>query len=85
MKRKDIYRLVTIGFIAAIISVILSSLLFSPPKHDSEAPTVQPIANSFPDIKNDPDYNVIFNSKALDLSQPVHLGGNQNTTPFTSP
>lgn len=82
MKQKDIVTLVLVGAITALFSVVVSMLVFSPPKHDAKAPTVQPISNSMPDIKNDPSYNTIFNDKALDPSQPVEIGGNQNTAPF---
>ena len=82
MKRKDIATLVVVGIITAIFSAVVSMLLFSPPKHDAKAPSVDVISNSMPDIKNDPDYNTIFNDSALDPTQPVQIGGNQNDTPF---
>jgi hypothetical protein len=82
MKQKDILTLVVTGVITAIFSSIVSMVVFSPPKHDAQAPAVEAISNSMPDIKNDPDYNSIFNDKALDPAQPVQIGGNENTTPF---
>ena len=82
MKSKDIATLVVVGVITALFSAVVSMLLFSPPKHDAKAPEVEVISNKMPDIKNDPDYNVIFNDKALDPTQPVQIGGNQNSAPF---
>lgn len=82
MKQKDIVTLVLVGAITALFSMVVSILVFSPPKHNAKAPTVAPISNSMPDIKNDPDYNNIFNDKALDPTQPVEIGGNQNSAPF---
>ncbi len=82
MKQKDLLTLIVVGIITAIFSSVLSMLLFSPPKHNAKAPEVNVISNKMPDIKNDPDYNVIFNDKALDPTQPVQIGGNQNETPF---
>ena len=85
MKQKDIITLVLIASITAVFAGVVSMLLFSPPKHDATAPAVPVISNSMPDIANDPDYNTIFNEKALDPSQPIEIGGNQNQTPFKSP
>jgi len=85
MKQKDIITLVLIASITAVFAGVVSTLLFSPPKHDATAPSVPVISNSMPDIANDPDYNTIFNEKALDPSQPIEIGGNQNQTPFKSP
>lgn len=82
MKQKDIITLAIVGVITAIFSMVVSMLVFSPPKHNAKAPIVESVSNSMPDIKNDPDYNTIFNDKALDPTQPVEIGGNQNTAPF---
>jgi hypothetical protein len=84
MQKKDIVTLAVVGGITAIFSMVVSMLVFSPPKHDAKAPAVQVISNHMPDIKNDPDYNTIFNDKALDPTQPVQIGGNQNASPFKS-
>ena len=85
MRRKDIVTLVVVAVVTAGISMILSTLLFSPPKHNATIPSVYDISKHMPDIKNDPNYNTIFNDKALDPAQPVKIGGSQNATPFNSP
>lgn len=85
MKQKDIVMLVLVGGITALFSLGVSMLLFSPPKHNAQVPSVTNISNSMPDIKNDPNYNTIFNDNALDPAQPVQIGGNSNSTPFSAP
>jgi hypothetical protein len=83
LKRQDKLLLVTAAIVAAFISLLLSHLLFnSPEKHNEKVPVVQSIVTSFPDIKNDPAYNVIFNSNALDPTQTVQIGGSNNAAPF---
>ena len=82
MNRKDIIGIVLAAAVTGVISFVVALLLFSPPKHDAQVPVVQPISNSMPDITNDPNYNTIFNAKALDPTQPVKTGGNANNAPF---
>lgn len=82
MERKDITLLATVGVISAVIAVIVSSLLFTGTKKEDTAPTVDVISSTMPDLRNDPSYNYIFNTNALDLAQPVDIGASQNTQPF---
>lgn len=85
MKQKDYLTLVVIAIVAIVFSSILSSKIFNSAKaHKLTAPTVQPISSDFPEIKNDPSYNSIFNSQALDPTQLIQIGTSQNTTPFNS-
>lgn len=85
MKRKDILYLVTSALIVAVISYVLASLIFHVPlKRSATVPVVGPISSSFPDIKNDPNYKAIFNSNALDPTQPIQIGNGQNATPFNT-
>jgi hypothetical protein len=83
MKRNDKVLFVFVGIVAAIISLIVSSALFSSPaKRSTKAPVVEIVPTTFPDVKNDSNYNTFLNSKALDPTQPVQIGNTQNTTPF---
>jgi hypothetical protein len=82
MKQKDIIALVGVGIFTAIISLVISGFLFGGGARHSKVPTAENISTSFPDIKNDPAYNSIFNSNALDVAQPVLVGGSQNNQPF---
>jgi hypothetical protein len=83
MKRKDKITVILVAFFTAVASFIISSALFnSPTKHNLTAPVVQSISGTMPDVKNDSSYNSFINSHALDLTQPVQIGNNQNTAPF---
>ena len=85
MKRQDIAILAAVAIVAALFSLILANLLFSPKKLTQKVPVVDKISDSFPDVKNDPKYNSFLNDKALDLTQPVQIGpNNQNQKPFNS-
>lgn len=84
MKQKDIMLIIAVAVITGIISIILSSLFFSPPKKDSKVPVVDSLTTSLPDIKNDPNYNSFLNEQALNPAQPVQIGPAGNTVPFNS-
>jgi hypothetical protein len=87
MKQKDYITLGIIIFISAIFSFILAGKLFggAAKKHDLKAPVVQAISGNFPDIKNDPAYNTVFNNNALNPTQLIQIGTNQNPSTFNSP
>ncbi|MBI2589284.1 hypothetical protein HYW35_03755 [Candidatus Saccharibacteria bacterium] len=85
MKHKDMAVLITVAVITGFISLIMASIFFSVPQtRSSKVPVVDTITTSLPDIKNEPVYQSIFNSKALDPAQPVQIGNTQNNTPFNS-
>jgi len=86
MKQKDLLPIVGVALVTAIISLILSSILFGSPKQrTAKTPVVESIGTSLPDVKNDPKYKSIFNSQALDPTQPVIIdGNNQNNKLFNS-
>ncbi len=85
MKRKDIVVLIAVAAITGFISLIIASIFFSvPKKQSSKVPAVNTITTSLPDVKNDPNYQSIFNSNALDPAQPVQIGNTQNNAPFNS-
>jgi hypothetical protein len=84
MKREDIVKIGLVAAISAIVSVFIAGAIFnSPAKHNQKVPVVPPISTSFPDVANDPNYTGIFNSSALDPTQPVQIGNSQNSSPFT--
>lgn len=84
MKKNDLITLVIIGVVTGIFAMIISGLLFSPPKKDKSVPMVEAFETSLPDVKNNPKFNRIFNEKALDPTQPVQIGPAENTKPFNS-
>ncbi|HSX18188.1 MAG TPA: hypothetical protein VLE51_02455 [Candidatus Saccharimonadales bacterium] len=83
MKRDDYVLIIGVAVIAGIISLIVSSTLINTPaKRHTQVPTVQVISPSFPDVKHDPAYQAFLNNSALDPTQPIHIGSDQNTAPF---
>jgi hypothetical protein len=86
MKKNDIALIAGVAVVTAIFSLIITSLLFSSPKHRGDnVPVAQPITTTFPDVKNDPDYSSFLNTNALDPAQPVQVGKSQNSQPFNGP
>lgn len=83
MKRKELISILMVIVVSGIFSLLIATVLFnSPSKHSTKVPVAQAISSSFPDIKNDPNYNFFLNNKALDPTQPIQIGNSQNTTPF---
>jgi len=82
-KQKELALVIGVAVFAALFSFILSDALFgSPKKHPIKVPVVDKISPSFPDVKNDPSYKTIFNDQALNPTQLIQIGNNNNTTPF---
>jgi hypothetical protein len=78
MKQKDIALIAVIVIISAIFSLILSNVLFASPKDRQEkVEVVTPISAEFtlPDKK-------YFNELALDPTQVIQIGDNNNPKPF---
>lgn len=85
MKQKDMIIVASAAVMAAIFSFVASGLIFrSPSSRSSAVPTADTINTTFPDIKNDPKYNSIFNSNALDAAQRVEVGSGGNSQPFST-
>lgn len=85
MKRKELMTVAVVAIVSAIVSLVIANALFSSPtQRTAKVPQVQTITNTFPDVVNDPQYNFFLNPSALDPTQPIQIGNNQNTTPFTN-
>lgn len=85
MKKKDILYLTTTAFVAGVISFVLAGIIFKiPATRSAEVPVAQPITSSFPDVANNPAYKSFLNDKALDPTQPIQIGGGQNSSPFNA-
>lgn len=79
MKQKDIALVAIIIFISAIISIFVSKSVFVKPNNrQQEVEVVQVITAVFP-----PPDERYFNDKAFDPTQPITIGDNANTDPFT--
>jgi hypothetical protein len=71
--------------VATVFSSIVASKIFnSTSKHNLKAPEVQTIDSNFPDVKNESSYSSFFNEKALDPTQLIQIGTNQNLSTFGS-
>jgi hypothetical protein len=85
MKKNDIMIIAVIVILATMFSSIISSKVFnSTSKHNLTAADVQTIDSSFPDIKHDSNYSSFFNANALDPTQLIQIGTNQNLSTFGS-
>ncbi len=83
MKRKDLLLIGLSACVAAILSFILSGIIFGTPKKNPiKVPVVNKISSTFPDVQNDTDYSGIFNNKALNPTQLIQIGGSDNNQPF---
>lgn len=78
MKQKDVAMIIVIAFVSAIISLVVSRLLFTTPRNQQQQVEVVPaITASFPA----PDSRY-FNSNSIDPTQLIQIGNNNNTNPF---
>ena len=82
MKQKDIALLAGVAFLTAMISIILSNVVFGGFHKNTQVPKGESISTTFPDVVNDPSYNNIFNRNAFDPAQPVKPG-DTNSQPFS--
>lgn len=80
MKRKDVVFVVVVAVFSAIISLVVSNLLFAPPANrQQKVEVVEPISTDF----TQPD-NRYFNTGSIDLTQLIQIGNNNNPNPFSS-
>jgi hypothetical protein len=80
MKQKDIALIAAVVVFSAIVSLLVSKVIFTSPKNrQQEVEVVQPISSSFPQ----PDKRY-FNKNAFDPTQTITIGQNANPNPFSS-
>jgi hypothetical protein len=78
MKQKYIVLIIVVGFIAGVIGVFTSKLVFSPPKNrQTKVEVVDKITSDFPL----PDSHY-FNSNSIDPTKLIQIGDQSNTDPF---
>jgi len=83
MKRKELLIIGAVAFVAALFSFVLSGVIFgSPQKNRIKVPVAQKIDSTFPTPQTDDNYKVFLNSNALDPTQLIQIGANNNTSPF---
>lgn len=78
MKRQGIALIVIVVFISAIISLVVSNLIFASPKNrQQKVEVVDPISSNF--TTADPKY---FNSQSVDPTKLITIGPSTNPNPF---
>ena len=78
MKQKDISLILVIAVLSAIISFVLSNVLFASPKHRQQQ--VEVVSSISPDFAT-PDTKY-FNQSAVDLTQLIQIGNTTNPNLF---
>lgn len=84
MKRSDLTLLISVAAVSALISFFVAGSLFNSPSKRTKVPVVQALNSNFPDVKNDPAYQLFLYPGALDPTQPIQIGNTKNSTPFNS-
>lgn len=78
MKQKDVAMILVVSFASAVLSLVVSNLLFgSQSKRNLEAPVVTAITPEF----NEPEKKY-FNDQSVDPTQIIRIGDNANNQPF---
>jgi ABC-type phosphate/phosphonate transport system permease subunit len=77
MKQKDVALIIVIAFVSAVLSIILSNLLFGSKSRNLKAEQVDKISSQF--IQPDKKY---FNADAFDPTRTIRIGDGSNSTPF---
>lgn len=80
MKKKDIATIVVVVIISGGLSLVLSSIFFSPKKHVTKVEVVPKITSDFPEPNKK-----YFNDKSVNPTQLITIGNNANTKPFNGP
>lgn len=84
MKRSDLTLLISVTVVAALVSFFVAGSLFNSPSKHTKVPVVEALNPNFPDVKNDPAYQLFLYPGALDPTQPIQIGNTKNTAPFNS-
>lgn len=78
MKKNDITVIIVTAIFACIVSVVLSSIIFTPKQAQKlKAQKIDPISSDFQQV--DRRY---FNSQSVNPTQVIQIGDNQNKNPL---
>lgn len=77
MKQKDIALIIIVAFVAGVISLVISNVLFKSTERNLEAQTVQPITPDF-----QPPDKAVFNENAINPTKLIQIGDTNNPRPF---
>ena len=84
MKRKDMFWIALVVVIASMISYSMANKVFNnEEKRTLKAAVVRPIEGELPTVKGDSSYS-FFNEQALNPTQLITIGPNQNNAPFNA-
>jgi hypothetical protein len=78
MKQKDIAIIAVVVIVSVVLAAVTSKLVFKSESHQQKAEVVLPISADFP--PPDPRF---FNKNSVDATQPIQIGQNGNSAPFT--
>jgi hypothetical protein len=78
-KQKDLITLAIVVLSAAILSIIISSLVFGGKSSDIQIENVPLISSNFPKSQD-----LIFQNLNIDPTVLIHINNNNNGSPFTS-
>jgi len=78
-KQKDLITLAIVMVSAAILSIIISSLVFGGKSSDIQVENVPIISSNFPKSQD-----LIFQNLNIDPTVLIHINNNNNGSPFTS-
>lgn len=81
MKQKDIAIIVGVVFVSMIFSYTIASKVIVKPKNREQKVEV---VGSVPTAISTPS-GTVFNSQAIDPSQPIQIQTNNNPSPFSAP
>ncbi len=84
MKRSNLTILIVVAVVSALVSFFVAGSLFNSPSKRTKVPVVQALDPNFPDVKNDPAYQLFLYPGALDPTQTIQIGNTKNAAPFNS-
>jgi hypothetical protein len=85
MNKKYPTTLIAVAIISLMLGFIISGIVIKGAAKNTQVVKVLALPASFPDVKNDPAYSNFLNNGAIDPTQAVHVGGSQNSSPFSGP
>lgn len=83
MQKKDLSTVIVIVIVAGSFSLVFSNLILKPRVKRDSVEVVTPIPSEIPNVKNDPAYTSFYNPNALNPTQTIRIGDQQNQDPFS--
>ena len=82
MQKKDLNTVIVIVIVAGVISFVFSNIVLKPRVKREKVEVVQVISPEIPDVKGDKAYTTFYNPNALNPTQTIRIGDQQNQDPF---